>query len=230
MGYCLVEFNGIPGSGKSTLAKLVEQELKNKSFNVITETDIFLNKKRFEKALNLVKVLLSLKLYKFNMALLKSSIRIFLKNKNGSVLSKAFKIMLYNGNILTKIEKNTCDFIILSEGCIQFISHMIDYTHLKDYSKLSRIVSEYVKLYDNIFIINCTISIEESIKRIEERISNPNSINLLKNEELKSFIRQRDYHLKNLRNSINYDKNKIAIDMHKDLCENKNILLKRIIA
>ena len=29
---------------------------------------------------------------------------------------------------------------------------------------------------------------------------------------------------------INYDKNKIAIDMHKDLCENKNVLLKRIIA
>ena len=221
MGFNIVEFNGIPGSGKTTISRELEKELKNKSLKIINEKDIFNDN-------NKVSNLFCLKNAKINMTILLLAIDILIKNRQKGTLINAIKIIRYNNIIYKNYKNKEYDYIILSEGMIQFLSSLFDNNKYDNKKNISKIAKGLSRIYRSILYVNCDIRESEAFLRISNRTSKPNSVDLMDRNELGIFLEERKYALESIRMIFDSLNCNITLNTEDSIKKNIKIILKQI--
>ncbi|MBI9014035.1 MAG: hypothetical protein JEZ08_17505 [Clostridiales bacterium] len=166
----------------------------------------------------LIGAIFDYKEFSLNYQLMALGLKLMLKNKSVNYFIKMLRIVRYNWLFKRVVKNRNCDYVLMSEGFIQYFCHVFDKTLYT--IKIDKIL-EVVRVKYNLSYIGCDVDIETSINRINSRDDNPKFLKNMTNEELRTFIRRRDKNMKAIRNdipSISY------IDMHQTINTNIEIL------
>lgn len=221
----IIEFTGLPGCGKSTLSGVLAEHYVNQGYNVLTESDIFSKKHVVEKLYELVCSFLNIRYFKLNILLIKVGIAFSIRTRSLFPLLKTFKIIRYNELLFRSIQLKNVEFIIMSEGYIQFIANLLDRVQYNENKTVRKIISQIKLLNKKLLVVDCNIDIESSITRVNRRKSTPNNVDLMNARELKEFMNCRNNNNKELKKSYHSLLNTTTLDMHKTLEENLEELL-----
>ena len=226
--YQILEFNGLPGSGKSTITDRLICELKRNGRIVLSETDIFVQANLLNKIFDLAKALVDFKSIKLNYILLNIGIRSSIIRKTLKNIKSAVKIIRFNYLLRQQIIKGDFDFICLSEGFIQFIYCIYDGIEFFGNNELGFLLKEINKQYKNLLIINCNLSKEVALMRIEKRTSKPNTVDLMSKKDRLNFIELRNNNMVSIKKNVYNYLNTLEIDTLENIERNMHKILSTI--
>lgn len=226
--YFFIEFNGLPGSGKSTICNELVKELEKRGALVLTESDIFISSNPLKKIIDLINGLISFKYMKLNINLIKVGMRASIKRRCLNNIKNSIKIIRYNHILSQRVVRNSFDYICLSEGFVQFIYSIFDGVDFIDRNQCEILFNEIRKLYKNILIINCNITPEVSLERVEKRTSQSNTIDLMNITDRIRFFEIRYSNMNRIKTMINNMFNSLEIDTSISKGENVCKLLLKI--
>ncbi|MCL2718584.1 MAG: hypothetical protein FWE14_07360 [Lachnospiraceae bacterium] len=156
----IIELYGTNGCGKTTLAEEVIERLKGHDLKVAGYSDIEGHKLNF---------LLTIKEYKSYP--ITFSILFYLINYPFSKTSfKFYKCLL---NLCYRLKKlkhaNHYDVILLEEGFCQYLASIAYDKNVKDNYFLRRAAKAIKKVFPDLYLIDCKISLDENLSRVRSR-------------------------------------------------------------
>lgn len=163
----IIEFCGTPGCGKSTLCDMLEERLRSEGKKVI-------NLQKREKCNTLYKKLkkilriLCYKTYPQNAELKKSLYELANKQTDNRTTKKWVDRILEANWLIQRAEAAGYDFILFDEGCIQFLSSIMQNEFVAD--TFNNILTLKKVVYGkSTSIFHCSIGLEENIRRLHIR-------------------------------------------------------------
>ena len=218
MGSFIVEFNGIPGSGKSTVERVLNDLCLAHQYSICREGELFSEKNRWKKWVFVLSILFYPKYFSLFIKVFLVGLSSFSRTKKTIPLKVSLTI-LYLTYSLIKRKKENDDFIIISEGYVQLLSNIYDYSSLVMNHQLESLISKIFTLFDDILIVNCYIDKELAVERVNNRKKEQclNSIDKLDQEVMIKFMSFRDKNLRVIRKYIkDISVNSIDIRMDND--------------
>lgn len=217
------ELYGCPGVGKSTVVKNVEALLKDKEIDYMNYNAVFFNGKKslLYRMVNYSFALLNPRYCSVNFHILRACLQ-FRSN-----LKYAVYLMTLIERIKAIEQKNEGQIMILDEGIIQFVSSI---AHGKDISTSSTVLSlldQIQKLGIKIKAIECTLPLNENIKRLTERKQHSR---FLLAENQNEIIRLLVIKKNNVDYVASHFEKLCTLDMSKSSMDNSLLLFDTIIA
>lgn len=217
------ELYGLPGAGKTTLLNPIVQKLISEGYKVAGRPEIYDRLYyRQTKLLILTEMLLHISNFKLYYKIWK------LHNKSDNPNIRYYKKLVFLiHQILMMTKSNKYDFVICDEGIIQHISSFFFQTDFKDHDIMQEIARDLQNIID-ICPIFCSITIEESLRRMKERPYGQDrrySYSL----SLPLLEKVMKYRSHNLDVISSFFPTPIVVDMRKKVDENINFLISKIV-
>ena len=217
------EFYGLPGAGKTTLINPLIQNLVSKGYKVAGRPEIYDRLYyRQTKLLILAEMLLHISNLKLYYRIWK------LHNKSDNPNKKYYKRLVFLiHQILMMAKSNKYDIIICDEGIIQYISSLFFQDEFKGYDIMQKI-SGNLQNNINICPVFCSITIEESLRRMNERpYGQDRRYSYSLDLPLLEKVMKCRFH--NLDVISSFFPTPIVVDMRKNVDENVNFLISKIV-
>lgn len=217
------ELYGLPGAGKTTLLNPIVQKLISEGYKVAGRPEIYDRLYyRQTKLLILTEMLLHISNFKLYYKIWK------LHNKSDNPNIRYYKKLVFLiHQILMMTKSNKYDFVICDEGIIQHISSLFFQNDFKGHDVMQEIARDLQNII-NICPIFCSITVEESLRRMKERpygqdrrYSYSLSLSLLE--------KVMKYRFHNLDVVSSFFPTPIVVDMRKNVDENVNFLISKIV-
>lgn len=191
-GPVVIEFNGLPGCGKTTTARALRDTFAESHYSSVFS---YYKSSWFRKKIG------QLFWYK-NIRLLIRLLRLALSQKNFfASLPGVLAICRYN-QMYNMFAQNGEDILIIDQGIVQGFLSMSHTNAIANIILLDKI-ARHLHFKDlSLIMVNCDISVKESLKRIKERQTNGGRLDKMSFLDLVKALRVQDNNLQIIRSCI----------------------------
>lgn len=219
-GPIVIEFNGLPGCGKSTTARALKDRLNKLHHTSVTS---------YYKTSLYKKKIVQLFWHK-NIVLIFRLLRLALLQKDVyAALPGLLAICRYN-QMYHMYAKNRNDVLLIDQGIAQGFLSMSHTNHFARPDLIEKIAST-LNLQDIKFVmVNCDISVEESLCRIQKRHTNGGRLDNMDNIDLTNALKVQDMNLRTIRSCLTRKMplDSITISTHDSVEDNVDKIIKII--
>lgn len=220
----IIEFNGLPGCGKSTICNEILR--KSNKDKIISLNDVIsLNSEnRTKNMFNLIKTLISFKLFSFNIKVIKFSLRF---GVNYTRLIFAARLIKFNGNLHYYSKEYPQKIAILDEGYIQYLTS-IPHNREVDITRELKDIVKYVKANHNLTYIHCEVDEEINYFRLSNRSLTASRFDILSKRELVDVLKIKHKNICTIRSLMDKKREGIYVDTSEQIDFNISMIIKSL--
>ena len=193
-----IEFSGIPGSGKTTIANYLIDEMQKENL-VVNLKSVISRQSSLEKLILLLSIISKLKYIKLLISILK-----FTYKQKTAIRDVKYSLRLIKLIYLVDKYKTRCDYLILEEGVVQYISSIPHSNEILKNDSYVKMIEKINHNLGNYFHIHLNISIASSIKRLKNRSILTSRFDSLNVTDLEKVLKVKDNNILHIIKQFNF--------------------------